>query len=186
MLLRKRSMNICFNMTCLSQTENCTEKSTSPLISPDQRQPPDNLRWMIVGYNALDYLCSSAESGAIVLIKHTHTKANSSSLIFQPLVYVAFMIILDVLYSVISRAMWRLSTLLSGIKLFPRRSYCLGILGSSFQLRSRQPDEGCSLLSSALYSSIKYKGGAKTRRLLAHRGMSLTPVIWSDHDMDGF
>uniref|UniRef100_A0A8C8GI23 Glucoside xylosyltransferase 1 n=1 Tax=Oncorhynchus tshawytscha TaxID=74940 RepID=A0A8C8GI23_ONCTS len=44
----------------------------------------------------------------------------------------------------------------------------------SFQLRSRQPGVGSSLLISDLNSSIKYKGGAKTCRHSDLRGMSVT------------
>jgi hypothetical protein len=49
-------------------------------------------------------------------------------------------------------------------------------------LRPRQPGEGSSLLISYLKSSIKYKGGAKTRRHLALRGMSLTRGVHYDEN----
>ena len=50
----------------------------------------------------------------------------------------------------------------------------LQVFGFSFQSRPKQPGEGSSLLISDLNSSIKYKGGVKSRSRSALHGMSLT------------
>ena len=63
------------------------------------------------------------------------------------------------------------------VKLIPWRPTCRQVSGFfSLQLRPRQPGEGSSLPIGHLISSIEYKGGGKTCRHSAFRGMSLTHV----------
>jgi hypothetical protein len=50
------------------------------------------------------------------------------------------------------------------VKLIPQRAERLGVFVFKFKFKLRKPGEGSSLLITDLNSSIKYKGGAKTRR----------------------